>query len=284
MAALNKITGLALKLRATRLHIGVLRAVRVFWPVMVLVSLFIAFALAGVFERVSPTAAALSALITLIGAVGLTWRRWPEFRWPTEQDARAALDRGSELRPIASLTDRPADVTGPGLALWRAHTQRLKRAAARLPLPTFGTAWKALDPYYLRAVLPVLLDRLLGGGDVAVRGDHDRLGGLLSGTRGGEDLHPVRLAGHLQVGDDQIELAVLELVQGAGEIVDQRADVAQPAEDLGHDLGVVRLVVYDQDLGGRQFGCCFFATHRAGMISGPAAVVCAATACCGLYS
>lgn len=157
MADLNTIKGLALKISATRLHLGVLAGVAAFWPVLVLVAVFVLLALGGVFEAISPSLGAISALIVLLGGAGLVWRGARCFAWPSEGEARRALDFGSDLRPIASLTDRPAEVTRDGLTLWVAHGERLKKAAAGLTVPTFGRVWAKLDPYYLRAVLPGVL-------------------------------------------------------------------------------------------------------------------------------
>ena len=97
------------------------------------------------------------------------------------------------------------------------------------------------------------LDRGFGGGHVAVGGDHNGLGVGLSLPRRGQDLHAVVVGVHLEVGHDQVEVAVRQLVLRLVEAVHQRADVAQPTQRLGHDLGVVRLVVDHQHRGGNGF-------------------------------
>lgn len=157
MADLKTIKGLALKIGATRLHLAVLRGVSVFWPVSLLGSVFLVAALAGAFDEADPFAAALATLLILILGGIFIWRGVRRYRYPDEHDARRALDRGSDLRPIASLTDRPVEITEAGQTLWQAHMQRLRIAAERLPLPRFGALWRGVDPYYLRAVLPLVL-------------------------------------------------------------------------------------------------------------------------------
>jgi len=171
LADLNTIKGLMLKIRATRLHLGVLRCVEAFWPLLVLVALFAGFSFIGLFERFSAGFGAIVALLMWLGGGFLAWRGWKRFVLPDELEARHALDRSSELRPIHSLTDRPAAPTKAGKRLWDEHTERLETAAEKLPVPWFGKLWKRLDPYYLRAALPVLLfgSVLLAGGQAGGR-------------------------------------------------------------------------------------------------------------------
>ena len=171
MADLNTIKGLSLKLRLTRWHLTVLQVLKAFWPVFVLVSAFVFFALFGVFDRLPAAYAAIATLLTLLGLAGLLWRGVRQYRPVSEAAARNVLDQSSDLRPIASLTDRPAQITKPGQDLWQAHMLRLEKAAAALRLPRLGAAWQALDPYYMRGVLPVMLALafLVAGGDALAR-------------------------------------------------------------------------------------------------------------------
>jgi hypothetical protein len=59
--------------------------------------------------------------------------------------------------------------------------------------------------------------------------------------------------GHAEVGDDDVEGAQAQFLERAGEVVDDGADVAGLFERFGHHVGVVGLVLHDEDLGGR--GC-----------------------------
>ena len=94
------------------------------------------------------------------------------------------------------------------------------------------------------------LDRLLCSWDVAVGGHHDGLGRLLGLTSRSENLHPIGLALHLQICDDQVKLSMLQFIERPGQVMHEGADMPKPTEDLGHNLRVVRFVIHDQDLGG----------------------------------
>lgn len=145
------------KIWATRLHLGILHGVQAFWPVIVLVAAFALLAFIGVFELFSARFGAFIAIVVWLGGALLVWRGQKRFVLPTDLEARHALDRSSALRPIHSLTDRPAEPDLEGRRLWSEHLTRLEKAARALPLPWFGKMWKRVDPFYLRAVLPVLL-------------------------------------------------------------------------------------------------------------------------------
>ena len=68
-------------------------------------------------------------------------------------------------------------MTDDGQILWDEHTLRLKREAEALPLPWFSAVWRRLDPYFLRAVLPILL---ISGMVAAGSNLGNRLGGAIS--------------------------------------------------------------------------------------------------------
>ena len=171
MVELSTIKGLILKIRATRMHLTVLRAVEAFWPFLLLLSIFAVLSFVGLLGRLSPVFEAVLALLMWGGGAYLIWLGWKRFALPTELEARHALDRSSELRPIHSLTDRPSEPTSEGRRLWNEHTERLEKEAQSLPLPWFGKLWRKLDPYYLRAVLPALLigGTLIAGGQAGSR-------------------------------------------------------------------------------------------------------------------
>lgn len=148
-----------------------LRAVEAFWPFLLLLSIFAALSFVGFLGRLSPVFEAVLAFLMWGGGAYLIWLGWKQFTLPTELEARHALDRSSELRPIHSLTDRPSEPTSEGRRLWNEHTERLEKEAQSLPLPWFGKLWRKLDPYYLRAVLPALLigGTLIAGGQAGSR-------------------------------------------------------------------------------------------------------------------
>ncbi|MEH6809030.1 MAG: DUF4175 family protein [Hyphomonas oceanitis] len=130
---------------------------RAFWPLFVFTCLFIAMALAGVFDRVQPAIGAVMTLVFFIGGGLLLLRGLRRYDAPTRQAALQALDRQSDLRPLTSLADRPADPSRGAQTLWRHHRARLLSELGNLHPPSLSAAWKALDPYFLRAILPAAL-------------------------------------------------------------------------------------------------------------------------------
>lgn len=130
---------------------------RAFWPLFVFTCLFIAMALAGVFDRIQPAIGAVMTLVFFIGGGLLLLRGLRRYDAPTRQAALEALDRQSDLRPLTSLTDRPADPSRGAQTLWRHHRARLLSELGNLHPPSLSAAWKALDPYFLRAILPAAL-------------------------------------------------------------------------------------------------------------------------------
>ena len=138
-----------------------LAIVRAFWPLLLLVSVFFGAAIAGVWERASPQFGAFSTLLFFAGSIILFLRGWRRYVHPERIEAQELLDRQSELRPLASLTDRPADPVPHSQPLWRAHAARLAREAQRLRPPSFASAWRKADPYFLRVAVPAALTTLL---------------------------------------------------------------------------------------------------------------------------
>lgn len=126
-------------------------------PVIILLSLYLLAALLGVFEQAPRVVAALMSLIVIAGLVygGVQGAR--RFANPGLTEARRLLDAQSELRPLVSLQDRPIASDPVSMALWRAHERQLLRAARRLTVPSFASAWRQADPFYLRAILPLSL-------------------------------------------------------------------------------------------------------------------------------
>lgn len=157
MAELKRIKGLVAKIALTRAHLTVLHVIKAFGPVLLLVAGFVALALFGVLDLLSEPMRAGLALAFFVLVVVFTWRGRQRFKLPSEHAARQGIDLSSELRPIAGLTDRPANPAPEGHILWQAHMARLRKAAAGLKLPTFGSLWRAEDPLYLRAVVPAIL-------------------------------------------------------------------------------------------------------------------------------
>ena len=124
---------------------------------LAVISIYIAAAATGALER---SDAQLSAMMALIfwTALGISAVRGVlRYKEPSAEDARDALDRQSDLRPIQALEDRPARPDASGQAMWHAHQEVLTDAARRLRVPTFEDAWQVQDPWRLRWFAPLAL-------------------------------------------------------------------------------------------------------------------------------
>jgi len=155
------------KVSATHRRLTLLALGRAFWPVFVLVCLFLAAALAGGFDRLDKITAALLTPVLLVAGAVLTWRGLQKYDGPDESEASRLLEAPSELRPLTSLKDRPAHPSPAAAGLWQAHRARLLAELRNLRLPRLTAEWKALDPYLLRGLLPVavIAFAVLAGGD-----------------------------------------------------------------------------------------------------------------------
>lgn len=157
MAEKDGLKTIGTKVAATRRRLGLLAFGRAFWPLFVFVILFLAMALAGAFDRLPAALGAVLALLCLIGSVIFLLRGVRRYKPVTEAEATRVLDAQSPLRPVSSLTDRPADPSRGAQALWVRHRERLMKAARELKLPSLSAEWRGLDPFRLRYVLPAAL-------------------------------------------------------------------------------------------------------------------------------
>ena len=106
MAYDGGLTQIAAKVAATQRRLTLLALGRAFWPIFVLLMLFLAAALSGGFDRLDKISAALITPVLLIAGGLLTWRGWQSYARPDESEAARLLAAPSELRPLASLKDR----------------------------------------------------------------------------------------------------------------------------------------------------------------------------------
>jgi hypothetical protein len=155
LADLNRIPGTKSLINRTFRRLRDIALWKAWWPFIVLLSVFIGAALLGVFERTPARLGALATLIFLVGSVVALLRGIRRYQRPERREAIDALDQQSELRPLASLMDRPARPETTGVQLWRAHEQRLTDEARRLNVPGFKAVWDQIDPLRLRFALPV---------------------------------------------------------------------------------------------------------------------------------
>lgn len=167
MAYDSGLTDIAAKVAATKRRLTLLALGEAYWPVFVLVLLFLAAALAGGFDRLDKISAALITPVLIAGTALLAWRGRQRYAPPTEEEATYLLEAPSELRPLSALRDRPAHPAAEASSLWRAHRARLIEELRKLRLPQLSEEWRRLDPYWLRAILPsaVILLAVLAGGD-----------------------------------------------------------------------------------------------------------------------
>ncbi|MDP3460026.1 MAG: DUF4175 family protein, partial [Hyphomonas sp.] len=167
MAYDGGLTQIAAKVAATQRRLTRLALGRAFWPLFVLVMLFLSAALSGGFDRLDKISAALITPVLLVAAGLLARRGFQRYERPGAAEAARMLEAPSELRPLTSLRDRPAHPSAAASGLWQAHRARLLAELKNLRLPRFGAEWRVLDPYMLRAVLPaaVIAFAVLAGGD-----------------------------------------------------------------------------------------------------------------------
>ena len=167
MAYDDGLTHIAAKIAATKRRLTLLALGRAYWPAILLVLTFLAAALSGGFDRLDKITAALVTPVFLAGAAYLFWRGRGRYEAPTEEDAIWLLEAPSDLRPVTSLRDRPAHPAAEASSLWRAHRARLVEELRKLRLPGLWAEWRALDPYWLRALVPaaVIAFAFLAGTD-----------------------------------------------------------------------------------------------------------------------
>lgn len=157
MAELNRIPGTKSLIDRTFARLRRIALWTAWWPLFTLVSVFLVAVFLGVFEHSPAQIGAFATLIALIGGGIAVWRGFSRYNSPKRAEAIATLDQQSDLRPLASLADRPARPEKDGVALWRAHETRLTDTVRRLNVPGFGEVWQRIDPLRLRFALPVLL-------------------------------------------------------------------------------------------------------------------------------
>ena len=159
------------KVSATRRKLTVYAFFKAFWPFLTFAAIFLAIALAGLIDRMTASLAAIATLIFLVGSVFFILQGGRRFTPVSREDAARVLDRQSDLRPVSSLTDRPAATHRDSQGLWQKHRARLLEEVSRLRLPSLAREWGRLDPYWMRAALPaaLILLTVLAGNDAASR-------------------------------------------------------------------------------------------------------------------
>ncbi|MEO1659668.1 MAG: DUF4175 family protein [Pseudomonadota bacterium] len=162
MADLNRIPGTKRLIDRTFGRLQRLAAWSAWWPLLAVVGIYLFTVLLGVLEQASPSVTALFTFMAAIAFIITALRGIRRYIRPTRRDAVSALDQQSDLRPLASLADRPARPDAHGVALWSAHEERLTDAVRRMNVPGFAALWRQRDPFHLRIIAPVVFAGLLG--------------------------------------------------------------------------------------------------------------------------
>ncbi len=134
------------------------------WPPLGIAGLFVCAALLDL-PSYLPPAWHLALLVgTAAAIVTMLVRGLWSVRTPDDAAADRRLERASGLqhRPLAVLTDRPAQHDPAGVALWQAHLARTIRQVRRLRVGTPHPGLPRRDRYALRAGLVVALIAALG--------------------------------------------------------------------------------------------------------------------------
>lgn len=162
MADLNRIPGTKRLIDRTFGRLQRLAAWSAWWPFLAVISICLFAVLLGVVEAMSPQVKAMFTFTAMIASMIALMRGFRRYTGPTRRDAVDALDQQSDLRPLASLADRPARPDVAGVALWTAHEERLTDAVRRMDVPGFDALWRQRDPFYLRLIAPALFAIVLG--------------------------------------------------------------------------------------------------------------------------
>ncbi|MCP1336320.1 TIGR02302 family protein [Futiania mangrovi] len=143
-------------------------------PAALVVGLGLALALFDVFA-VLPLWAHIGLLALLaLAAIGLALRGLARMRWPTREMALRRLETAGRLphRPLATLADTPVGgAEGAASALWAAHLERARKAAARARAGAPRPDAARRDPLALRGavVLALAAGLFVAGADAPTR-------------------------------------------------------------------------------------------------------------------
>lgn len=129
------------------------------WPAIGVLGLYAGVALLDLPALLPPWPRILLFAAVLAIAGFLLWRGLRRISIPTPALADRRLERESGLshRPLASLTDRPANPTPEQDALWRVHVARLSAAVTRLTVGRPRPGLASRDRMALRGALLVFL-------------------------------------------------------------------------------------------------------------------------------
>lgn len=141
----------------TQRRLAGLNFVRAFGTPLAVSSLYLSLVLLDVTKYVSPTVSTLFTLFVFALVSILTIRGLFHYSWPTRDVASESLDNTSEVRPLASLSDRAVVPSPDAEMLWHVHREQLREKASELRPPKLTAQWNKVDRLRLRFVLPLIL-------------------------------------------------------------------------------------------------------------------------------
>ena len=162
--------GIGRKILLARLAILAERLWLAVWPAAMVAGLFALYVMSGLAAWLPGLLRLPVTLAILGGGLHLLRRGLRGLRPPTRAEAMARIERRSALpdAPLRALTDElPPEMARDGRtrALWRAHRERMARAAANLKVGLPHSPVPRRDPYALRNALALaLLAALFLGG------------------------------------------------------------------------------------------------------------------------
>lgn len=144
---------------------------RAFWPVWVIIGLFIAIALFDLFPRLPGLLHAAVLALFAIALIAALWINLRRVHFPRYGESRRRLEQVNALahRPLEALDDHVAggaEADPVTRAMWRRHHEQLRRKLGKLEVGRPKPGILALDRYSLRfAVGLALLLSIIEAGD-----------------------------------------------------------------------------------------------------------------------
>lgn len=146
--------------RRARLHMVWERYAPVFALSVAVLGLFIAASAAGLWERIGDPWRGIALIATLALIIrSILHARAVTYPTKSEAEMRVERDAGLSHRPIATLRDRPANVSAQGTPepIWDAHIAKASLSARSAKATKLRPALAPRDPYFLRFIIPALL-------------------------------------------------------------------------------------------------------------------------------
>lgn len=144
-------------IKSTHKRLNWLAYVSAFGGFALVLLFWIVLSLTGTLDLFSPKLRAAATLaIIFIGSL-LLIRSIRTYTKPTIQQAFEQVDALSENRPASTLIDNPVRPHERAAQLWSAHRERVSVEAENLPRPSLWNQARAIDPFFLRFLTPLLL-------------------------------------------------------------------------------------------------------------------------------